>query len=78
VIVEALTKAVEEGLAERKTDREMEKDKEVSAEDETTEGTKSFVVEDDDEVKVVVEKKAPRAANLRPRRGGPGGSKKND
>ncbi|MBK5283995.1 MAG: 30S ribosomal protein S2 [Bacteroidia bacterium] len=76
VIVEALTKAVEEGLAERKTDREMEKDKEISAEDEATGETKTFMVEDDDEVKMVVEKKAPRAANLRPRRGGPGGPKK--
>lgn len=76
VIIEALTKSIEEGLAERKTDREMEKDKEAGGEDETTDGTKSFVADDDEEVKVLVEKKAPRAANLRPRRGGAGGAKK--
>jgi small subunit ribosomal protein S2 len=74
VIVEALTKAIEEGLAERKTDREMDKDREGGEEGETTDTTKEFVVdEDEDVVKVVPAKKAPRAANLRPRRGGPGG-----
>ena len=78
VIIEALTKAMEEGLAERKTDREMEKDKEVTGEEETSGESKSFVVDDDEEVKVIVEKKAPRAANLRPRRGGPGGAKKSN
>ena len=76
VIVEALTKAIEEGLAERKTDREMDKDREAEGE-ETAETMKEFVVdEDDDNVRAVAgpAKKAPRGANLRPRRGGSGGS----
>jgi small subunit ribosomal protein S2 len=74
VIVEALSKAIEEGLAERKTDREMDKDREGGEEGETTDAMKEFVVDDEEEVvKVVAPKKAPRGANLRPRRGGPGG-----
>src|SRR5262249_13977763 len=74
VIVEALTKAIEEGLAERKTDREMDKDREAEGE-ETAEGTtKEFVIDEDDDVRQVggPAKKAPRGANLRPRRGGSG------
>ena len=69
VIVEALTKAIEEGLAERKTDREMEKDKEMAAEEEGSERTKTFVVDEEEELTEAGEKKAPRG-NLRPRRGG--------
>jgi small subunit ribosomal protein S2 len=72
VIVEALTKSIEEGLAERKTDREMEKDKEAAGEDETTEKTKTFVIEDEEEKEA---DKRPRATHLRPRRGGAGAKK---
>jgi small subunit ribosomal protein S2 len=70
VIVEALTKAIEEGLAERKTDREMEA-KEGATDEEGTERMKSYNVDDEEEiVETGGEKKAPRAAHLRPRRGG--------
>ena len=69
VIVEALTKAIEEGLAERKTDREMEA-KEGAADEEGTERVKTYNVDDEEEMaETGGEKKAPRG-NLRPRRGG--------
>src|SRR5258706_451458 len=74
VIVEALSRAIEEGLAERKTDREMDKDREGGEEAETTDAMKEVGVDEDAEVvKVVAPKKAPRGANLRPRRGGSAG-----
>jgi small subunit ribosomal protein S2 len=69
VIVEALTKAIEDGLAERKTDREMEQ-KEGAGDEESTENAKTYVVDDEEEIaEAGGEKKAPRG-NLRPRRGG--------
>jgi hypothetical protein len=52
----------------------MDKDREGGEEGETTDAMKEFVVDEDEEVvKVVAPKKAPRGANLRPRRGGSAG-----
>lgn len=63
IIVETMVKAIEEGLAERKVDKEMEKDKEDS-EAAAAEADATVPVSEEDEV---VEAAKPKS-NLRPRK----------
>lgn len=79
LIVETMVKAIEEGLAERKQDKEMEKEKEADGETSETGKEKVFAVADEEEPEVITAAK-PKS-NLRPRKtGGAGkpGPKKKD
>lgn len=49
LIVNAMVKAIEEGLAERKLDKENEREKEVAAEEEAGEGREFAAVDADEE-----------------------------
>jgi small subunit ribosomal protein S2 len=49
LIMELMVKAIEEGLAERKTDKEMEREKEVAAEEEGVERKKFELAEGEEE-----------------------------
>jgi small subunit ribosomal protein S2 len=49
LIMDVMVKAIEEGLAERKTDKEMEREKEVAAEEEAGEAKKFEMVDAADE-----------------------------
>ena len=75
LIVDTMVKAIEEGLAERKQDKEMEKEKESETETPVgEEGTeKVFAIGEDEDTEVVASAK-PKS-NLRPRKAGPGGGK---
>jgi len=65
IIVETMVKAIEEGLAERKTDKEMEKDKEdAEAAVAAADGDHAVAVSEDEEVTDVAKPKS----NLRPRK----------
>ena len=64
IIVETMVKAIEEGLAERKVDKEMEKDKE-EAEAAAAESVKTVALAEEDEV---VDATAKPKTNLRPRK----------
>ena len=65
LIVETMVRAIEEGLAERKVDKEMEKDKEEEAEAAAAaDKTKALAVTEDEEVVEAVKPKS----NLRPRK----------
>ena len=64
IIVETMVKAIEEGLAERKVDKEMEKDKE-EAEAAAAESVNTVALAEEDEV---VDATAKPKTNLRPRK----------
>lgn len=49
LIMNAMIRAIEEGLAERKVDKEMEREKEVAAEEEALEAAKSALVAGEEE-----------------------------
>jgi small subunit ribosomal protein S2 len=74
LIMSVMVKAVEEGMSERKMDKENEREKEVAAEEEA-EGTKMVVAEGEEEAPAAGG--APRGpkpggpASNRPRKGGP-------
>jgi len=72
LIVESMVKAIEEGLSERKQDKDLEKEKEADgAEASGEEGTeKVFAVGEEEEPEVITSAK-PKS-NLRPRKTGPG------
>src|SRR6185369_1140364 len=81
LIVDTMMKAIEEGLAERKQDKEMEKeaDAEITTLDESKE--KVFVVGEEEETDAAPVTAAKPKSNLRPRKTGPGKpitKKKND
>jgi small subunit ribosomal protein S2 len=63
IIVETMVRAIEEGLAERKTDKEMEKDKE-DADAVSADGEKVVAASEDEEVTDAAKPKS----NLRPRK----------
>ena len=62
IVVDAMVKAIEEGLEERKMDKEADREREVAAEDESgerTEGEKEFVMVEDGEEDGLDKTKAP-------------------
>lgn len=67
LIMDVMVKAIEEGLAERKTDKEMEREKEVAAEEEAGEAKKFEMVDaaDDEESEGT---KTEKPAGTRPRK----------
>jgi small subunit ribosomal protein S2 len=83
LIVETMVKAIEEGLSERKQDKELEKEKEAEGDVAVEDGAEPRVLAvtgaDDEEPEVLTEEK-PKT-NLRPRKttagaGKPGGARK--
>ncbi len=72
LIMNAMVKAIEEGLEERKMDKEADREREVAAEDESgerTEGDKEFVMAEDGEDDGIDKTKAPaKKAATRPRK----------
>ncbi len=70
LIMEVIIKAVEEGLAERKLDKESEREKEVAAEEEAADAGVLVTAEDDDDDDTVAKKAAKKdpKSNLRPRK----------
>jgi small subunit ribosomal protein S2 len=81
LVVDAITAAIEEGLNERKMDKEAES-KEKEEEETTTDETKEFTVVEDEAVEAVVgakiKTKAEGAPKARPRRGATAGAKKKE
>jgi small subunit ribosomal protein S2 len=81
LVVDAITAAIEEGLNERKMDKEAES-KEKEEEETTTDETKEFTVVEDEAVEAVVgakiKTKAEGAPKARPRRGATVGAKKKE
>jgi small subunit ribosomal protein S2 len=67
LIMGVMVKAIEEGLAERKTDKEMEREKEVAAEEESGE-TKKFEMVDAGEDEDSEGAKTEKPAGTRPRK----------
>ncbi len=76
LIVETMVKAIEEGLAERKQDKELEKEKEADGDVSVEDGAEPRVlaVTGDEEEPEVLTAEKPKT-NLRPRKAGPGASK---
>jgi small subunit ribosomal protein S2 len=64
IIVETMVKAIEEGLAERKVDKEMEKDKEEEGASEAAGGVVIAVTDEEESTEVGAKPKS----NLRPRK----------
>lgn len=69
IIMNLMVKAIEEGLAERKVDKESDREREVGADEEAT-GEKGFALAEVDGEEVPSDEK-PKS-NLRPRKTGPG------
>lgn len=67
LIMDVMVKAIEEGLAERKTDKEMEREKEVAAEEEAGE-TKKFEMVDAGDEEETEGGKTEKPAGTRPRK----------
>lgn len=67
LIMEVMVKAIEEGLAERKTDKEMEREKEVAAEEEAEDRKLKMADAGDEEEGVEVTKPAAKGGT-RPRK----------
>jgi small subunit ribosomal protein S2 len=76
LIVETMVKAIEEGLAERKQDKELEKEKEAEGDVAVEDGAEPRVlaVTGDEEEPEVLTAEKPKT-NLRPRKAGPGAGK---
>ncbi len=74
IIMNVMVKAIEEGLAERKVDKESDREREVASDEEST-GEKGFAMaEVDSEDKEAVSDEKPKS-NLRPRKTGPAAKK---
>jgi small subunit ribosomal protein S2 len=74
IIMSVMVKAIEEGLAERKVDKESDREREVAADEEST-GEKGFAMaEVEGEDKEAVSDEKPKS-NLRPRKTGPAAKK---
>ena len=76
--MEVMIKAIEEGLAERKIDKESEREKEVAAEEEAAD-RKKFEMADADEEDKDTRKDAPKGGKptaTRPRKTSTGGPRK--
>jgi len=74
IIMNVMVKAIEEGLSERKVDKESDREREVASEEEST-GEKGFAMaEVEGEEKEGVSEEKPKS-NLRPRKTGPAAKK---
>lgn len=74
LIMQVMVKAVEEGMSERKMDKENEREKEAAEAEEAENNPKMVVAEGDDEAGTDAVPRAPKPAapsSNRPRKGGP-------